>query len=121
MSIKFYQLYCEICNWKNITSGAEVEEKLQEYKISPIPGGAPYLDKEKNKIIKKPITNRIRKFKCPNCGRLVTPRQIKNPQEEIDLKNEVKERKSHEQDWSDGRKESDARSEIQRVPPPRTD
>ena len=105
MGIKTYQLYCEICNWKKITDATDVEEKLYEHKTSPIPGGAPQLDPVEKKTVVKKAQQQPRKFRCPQCGRVVIPKQIGDPQENIDLKNDLKQRKRHEQDWADGRKE----------------
>jgi hypothetical protein len=112
MSIKFYKLHCEICNWGKVTNGAEVEEKLYEYKTSPIPVGIPQFDKENNKVVVREPQKQPRKFRCPKCGRVVIPRQIQDPQEQIDSKNEISSRKRHEQDWADGRKERTQGREI---------
>ena len=112
MSLKVYQLYCEICNWKSVTDGTEVEDKLYEYSTSPIPGGAPYVDPVDKKTVEKKSQKQPRKFRCPKCGRVVIPRQIDNPQEDVDLKNELKNRKTHEEDWAIGRKERSQGSEV---------
>ena len=45
MAVKLYKLYCEICNWKRITDGSDIQD-LYEIKTSPIPGGVPKYDKE---------------------------------------------------------------------------
>jgi transcription elongation factor Elf1 len=69
-SAKLYQFYCEICNWKKITDGSGTQE-LVEAKTSPIPRGIPKRDPETGKVTtSKPIKQR-RRFKCPQCGRLV--------------------------------------------------
>ena len=91
MSIKLYQLYCEICNWKKITDGSDIGDMV-EVKTSPIPGGVPKIDKETKKVVVPKTQKQTRRFKCPKCGRLVKPRKIANPQEIIDNKNELKER-----------------------------
>jgi hypothetical protein len=112
MSLKTYKLYCEICNWCIITNGTEIEEKLYELKTSPIPKGIPHLDPVENKVVNKSSQKQIRKFRCPQCGRVIIPKKIKDEQIEINSKKEVKERKSNEQDWADGRQERSKGSEI---------
>ncbi len=121
MSLKVYQLYCEVCNWKMITDGTEVENRLYELKTSPVPRGMPQLDPVEKQIIVKKPQKQPRKFRCPQCGRVVIPKQIENPQEEINVKNEIKNRKSHEKDWADGRKERTQGSEIPGITSARVD
>jgi len=103
MSVKLYQLYCEICNYKRITDGSDVED-LNEIKTSSVPAGVPYIDFETNNVIVPKSKKQMRKFKCPNCGRLVMPRKIDNPQEKLAEKLEAEERKRkrHEEDRIDG-------------------
>ena len=91
MSIKLYQLYCEICNWKRITDGSDIGD-LFELKTSPIPSGIPKLDSETKKTTTKKPLARTKKFRCPKCGRGVLPRKVANPQEAIDQKKEEAER-----------------------------
>jgi len=98
MNKKFYQLYCEICNWKLITDGIDVD-KLHEIKTAPIPQGAPKIDPiEKKVVVSKPIKQK-RKFRCPSCGRVVTPKPIKNPQETIDRFHEQLESEQRKKEW----------------------
>ena len=85
-SVKLYQFYCEICNWKKIADGSGTQE-LVEIKTSPIPGGIPKRDPLSGKVVTpKPIKQK-RRFKCPKCGRAVfakllsdkTPSQTEEP------------------------------------------
>lgn len=86
-SKKLYQFYCEICNWKKITDGIGTQE-LIELKTSPIPGGIPILDPFTGNVTTSKSIKQKRKFKCPQCGRIVTakllsdtlPEQTEEPQ-----------------------------------------
>jgi predicted RNA-binding Zn-ribbon protein involved in translation (DUF1610 family) len=69
-----YSLYCEICGWKRIIDGSEPD--LIEYKTAAIPGGMPQYDPELKKTIFKKSINQPKKFKCQNCGRVVTVRKL---------------------------------------------
>jgi len=69
-SVKLYQFYCETCNWKKITDGSGTQE-LVEVKTSPIPGGIPKRDLESGKTVTPKAIKQKRRFKCPNCGRVV--------------------------------------------------
>ena len=91
MSTKLYRFYCEICNWKKITDGADTD-KLYEYKTSGLQKNIPKLDKLTKKTVPTEFRDQPRKFRCPNCGRPVIARKISNPQETIDQKNEIEER-----------------------------
>jgi hypothetical protein len=83
VSKKFYKLHCETCNWNRVTDGSDITD-LYRIKTAPIPGGVQSYDFELKKRVDKPSRNQPKKFRCPNCGRVVVPRQIKNPQEKID-------------------------------------
>jgi predicted RNA-binding Zn-ribbon protein involved in translation (DUF1610 family) len=75
MSVKTYQLYCEICGYKRISDGSDVHDLL-EIKTSPIPGGVPFVDPQTKKIIVPKSQNQRKKFRCPKCGRIIMARQI---------------------------------------------
>ena len=90
MSIKTYQLYCEICGYKRITDGSDIAD-LHEIKTSPVPRGVPFLNKEGSKqttpqlhgpgiesteIVVPQSQKQVKKFKCPKCGRVITARKI---------------------------------------------
>ena len=89
---KKIQLYCEACHWKKIFDNSKIEE-LYEYSISPIQKSIPKTSKEKIK------THQFRKkFRCPNCGKLIIPKVILDVQKNIDekIKAEVKEKHRQE-------------------------
>ena len=112
MSVNVYQFYCEYCGWKKITNGADVKH-LHEIKTSPIPGGVPKFDVDTGKIVDKKVIKQARKFRCPKCGRCVTPRKLGNPQEDINQARELKARKSNEEDWAYGRESSNEGQQVQ--------
>ena len=85
MSLKLYQLYCEICGWKRITDGSDISD-LYEIKCADMPTGAPKYDTLEKKTVVPPLKKRLRKFRCQKCGRGVVPRKIQNPQAELDAK-----------------------------------
>jgi hypothetical protein len=79
---KLYQLFCDHCCWKLLTNGTDID--LVEFKIAPIPGGSPELDPVTGKtIVKKPVKSKKR-YKCPNCGHLIFPKKIEDPQEKVE-------------------------------------
>lgn len=74
--IPFYMLYCEICNWKKVSDGSDIKE-MTELNTSPIPGGLPILDPVTKKTIIPKSKKQVRRFKCPQCGRLIIPRELR--------------------------------------------
>lgn len=90
MAQRIYRLYCEYCNWIKITDGSNV--RLIEFQTSPIPGGMPKKDPISDELILPKSQKQTKRFKCPACGRLVIPKQIKDPQGEIDDKIELEKR-----------------------------
>lgn len=78
---KVFRLYCEICNWQQIVENLESID-LIETKNSAVQTNIPKLVEGKTVLSKN--KNQVRKFKCPNCGRLVIPKLIDNPQETLD-------------------------------------
>lgn len=101
---KYYQLYCEICNWKRITDGTDIGD-LYEYKKTSIPGGVPKLDPVTKKIVTPKAIETKRKFRCPQCGRTVIAKPAANPQEKVDAHLAEIERKEMAEKWA----EEDAR------------
>ena len=97
MSKKFYRLYCEVCNWKKITDGTDID--LFKLKTSNIPGGVPKLDPVSKKTITPKSIKQPKKYRCPNCGRVVIPRKISNPQEKIDQHCEELEQERKKIEW----------------------
>lgn len=79
MSAKLYRLYCEYCNWKLVTDGTDPAAKaLVQIVVAPVPGGAPKIDPETKKVVVPKDRKPRKRFKCPNCGRGVTPKIIQN-------------------------------------------
>lgn len=78
-----YILYCEICNWKKITDGSDIGD-MYEYHTSQIPGGTPKLDSTSKKILQPKSRTQLRKFRCQNCGRQLTPKKIQRINDEQD-------------------------------------
>ena len=71
-----YQLFCELCAYKRLTDGTDVGD-LVEVRTSPIPRGAPTLDPEMN-ISVPPAIRQQKRFKCPNCGRVIKAKRLKS-------------------------------------------
>jgi len=78
MSIKFYRLYCEFCNYNRITDGTDVED-LYLSKRSKIDTAVPKIDAVTGKVVKKEPIAQTKQFRCPKCGRLITPKKIPEP------------------------------------------
>jgi len=78
MSIKSYRFYCDFCGYKRTTDGSDVQD-LVAVKQSPVPAGVPYLDPVTQKLVTPKPFNRAKKFKCPNCGRVITAHKV-NPE-----------------------------------------
>ncbi len=96
MAIKYYKLHCEICGFTNITDGSNT--KLVEYKRSKIQKDIPKLDSSTGEASKSSFISLPKKYKCPKCGRLVSPRKI----QEVELENKTK--NNHDQDFNSGSK-----------------
>jgi predicted RNA-binding Zn-ribbon protein involved in translation (DUF1610 family) len=78
MSTRLYRLYCEYCNWNLVTDGTDKAAKcLKEMVVAEVPGGSPKIDPETKKIVLPKSKKPKKKFKCPKCGRGITPRIIK--------------------------------------------
>lgn len=79
MSVKTYQLYCEICGFKRITDGSDCTD-LVEIKQGTVPRGIPFYDVEKKTIVTPEPMPKKKKFKCPKCGRVVMARKLNEQQ-----------------------------------------
>jgi predicted RNA-binding Zn-ribbon protein involved in translation (DUF1610 family) len=101
MAIKTYLLYCEICNYKKITTSNN--EPLIEVKTSPIMIQLPKIDPETKKSTVATFKQQKKRFKCPNCGRVIFPKKI-----------EAVEKDKDEEDNNSGHQTSNERSKIQR-------
>lgn len=78
MADKLYRLYCDYCAYSRWTDGTDIGD-LVPYKRSPIQTGIPKYDPVAKKIVTKPFQNLPKQFKCPQCGRLLTPRKYMQP------------------------------------------
>jgi len=85
MAIKTYLLYCEICNYKKITDGSD--DSLVEIKTSPLMTSPPTLDPETKKAIPAKFKPQKKRFKCPQCGRVIFPRKLQIEDEEKSQEN----------------------------------
>lgn len=80
MAIKTYLLYCEICNYKKITTSHG--EALTEIKTSPLMIEAPKLDPETKKGTLPKFKAQKKRFKCPQCGRVIFPRKLQGEKQD---------------------------------------
>ena len=92
MEYKKIQLYCESCHWKKIFDNSKIEE-LYEYSISPIQKNVP-------KIFSKELStyNFRKKFRCPKCGRMLSPKVILDVQKNMDEKVKAEVKEKHRQE-----------------------
>lgn len=74
MAEKLYRLYCDFCGYNRWTDGTDIKD-LVPYKRSPVPTGIPKYDPISKKTTTKAPINLPKQFKCPKCGRLITPRR----------------------------------------------
>jgi len=81
MSIRYYRLYCENCSYNRITDGTDIDD-LFEYKRSKIATSIPKIDPITKKVITKDPKALPKQFRCPKCGRLITPKKIPDPPKE---------------------------------------
>lgn len=80
-----YRLYCEMCGYNRWTDGTDIGD-LVPYKRCQIQTGIPKFDQDTKKIVTK-FANRASQFKCPSCGRIITPKkqpEIKDEQQQND-------------------------------------
>lgn len=83
-----YRLYCEVCNWTRITDGTD-DNNLIKLKSSSIQETIPTLENKAGKFKEsKP------KYRCPQCGRVVSPKKIEDPQFKIIQKIEQENREA---------------------------
>lgn len=95
MAIKYYKLHCEICGFTNVTDGSNIN--LTEYKRSKIQKDIPKLDTA-GEATKSTFISLPKRYKCPKCGRLISPRKIQG----LEIENKTK--NNYEQDFDTGSK-----------------
>lgn len=78
MALKYYRLNCEICGYNSITDGSNTN--LVEYKRSKVQKEIPKLDPATGKTVTATWLTLPKKYKCPKCGRLISPRKLKEPE-----------------------------------------
>lgn len=81
MSIKQYQFFCTNCCYKKFVPGNEIAEFVQ-VKQSDIERGIPVLDQESKTVSKPPPIKRKKVFKCPKCGFVIRPKELKEDKNE---------------------------------------
>lgn len=86
----YLRLNCEICGFNLYTQDSDV--KLVEYKRSKIQGELPKLNPDTGRTTTPKFVELPKKYKCPQCGRLLACKKIK--EKEIETKND------NEQDFS---------------------
>ncbi len=98
MGIKRYRLYCQHCHYNRYTDGTDVQD-LVEIPQPKIQGNIPYLDPVEKKMVVPEFKSRPKKFRCPDCGRMITPKKLEETPNE----------QTH---WTDGGQASSEGSEI---------
>lgn len=69
-------ILCSFCGWKKIAD----KEKIDLYEL-------------------KTDSLSSKKYRCPGCGRAVSPRKFSDPQREHDKKNEEESMKKNDEKW----------------------
>lgn len=69
-------ILCSSCGWKRIAEGADTG--LVEIKNDSLSS---------------------KKYRCPGCGRAISPRKFSDPQEEQDRRNEEEKMRKNEEKW----------------------
>lgn len=73
-----YILLCDYCSWKTVSSTDDI--KIQQIKND---------------------TLSCKKFRCPNCGRAISPKKIKDPQRDLEKLEEEKRSQEENKKWID--------------------
>jgi len=85
MSIKKYNIWCEICGYTRITDGSAPEDKkLIEIKRGKVQLTLPKID-ENGKTEEAKFFSQPKMFKCPKCGRGVRIKKVRQKNEEDNL------------------------------------
>jgi predicted RNA-binding Zn-ribbon protein involved in translation (DUF1610 family) len=88
MVLRTYQFFCGNCGYKRITKGDDIQDLIQ-VKQSSVPRGSPYVDPFTKKVIVPSSINRVKAFKCPDCGYTIkaTKLSVENSNEQTDRTN----------------------------------
>lgn len=110
MGNTIYVLFCDACKWRRLVKDEKDTVDLYELKAAEVQKTIPKLDKETNKTVESTFQKQKRKFRCPECGRYVSPKMIqdvqKNIEDKAELEKRVEERRKDEENWFAGRKNS---------------
>ena len=113
MATKLYQLYCEICHWRKITDGSDVNQ-MHEIPTTPLMITLPKIEEGKPAAAK--FQKRPKRFRCEQCGRVVSPRVIEDPQfkldEQLELENRMKKRLIDEAKFNEEEKNRREQSKL---------
>ena len=88
MSLKTYQFFCDNCSYKRITKGDDIQDLVQVKRTS-IPSGSPFVDPFTKKVVIPSSLNRVKAFKCPNCGYVIKAKKLTLSEIPTDQKNET--------------------------------
>ena len=113
MVTKLYQLYCEICHWRKITDGSDVNQ-MHEIPTTPLMTALPKIEEGKPAVAK--FQKRPKRFRCEQCGRVVSARVIDDPQakldEQLELENRMKRRIVDENKFNEEEKKRREQSQL---------
>ena len=79
MSNKAWRFNCEYCGFRKTVLKLD-DCGLREHKLTAVPGGVPTFDRTTKIFTNKKTQERPRKFKCPQCGRLVGATKVNDVQ-----------------------------------------
>lgn len=75
MALRTYQFFCGNCGYKRITKGDDIQDLVQ-VKQSSVPRGSPYVDPFTKKVVIPSSINRVKTFKCPDCGYTIKAKKL---------------------------------------------
>lgn len=101
MNNKQYVFFCTHCNFKKIVESQEATDFIQ-VKLHDIERGSPFIDPNTKKVVTPQPIKRRKTFKCPDCGYLIKPTELKSLEKKAD----------EQTNWVDGREASSSRPPI---------
>jgi hypothetical protein len=75
MTTNNYRLYCEVCSYCKIIDSNDIAEFIERKRLS-VGGRIPKFDPFTRKVEAGKPKLLPKQFKCPKCGRLITPKKI---------------------------------------------